>query len=644
MKARLQGDHAGSRPASGKRRRTDAAASRADSWQRAAARAATALALGVAVAAPARAQSTQDIFYTKHNLSVTGTGDFRALTETRICVFCHTPHNSEPQTPLWNKDLKSVFYEVYTSPTLGAGPIPQPSGATKLCLSCHDGTIAMGDVLNPVGGIAMGQDTLPLSSLSNFGVDLRGHHPVSFSYQNALPNNELAPSPPSDLVYGAVDEVHCTTCHDPHKDRWGKFLIKDNRFSALCTSCHDIQGWEGSAHATSAASVAGVLPRPPKTWPTWTQLNEWGCETCHTPHFAPTPEKLLNFTDQPPNPFTCTSAGCHDSSPTPPPTDPAHIGAGISLRAGRPGADIQTQVRKRSAHHETPGAMRARGSRGRFRSASLGVTCVDCHNPHVGRRDGDEAEPPYAGAELAGVAGIDRNGAEVTTVRYEYEVCLKCHGDDSSDIDYVQRIVPDTNKRLAFDPSNPSFHPVFAMGRPTGVPSIPSTLEPAMTPSSMISCTSCHADDEGTSNGPHGSAWAPILRERYETADGTRESFESYALCYRCHDRTSILSDRSFREKSFGKTTASGGGHRGHLEDGAPCAACHDPHGIYEFGTFGPSGTGPTGSHTHLVNFDRTVVAPREGSTVPVFTDTGTFSGSCSLVCHGFDHDNASYP
>jgi len=602
-----------------------------------------ALALSQAAVPAARAQSTADIVYTAHNLSVTGTGTIRAMTETRICVFCHTPHNATPLTPLWNRELEGVFYEVYTSPTLNAGPLEQPSGPTKLCLSCHDGTIAMGAVLNPAGGITMaGQDTIPFDSLSNFGVDLTGHHPVSFSYQSALPNAELVPTPPSDLVFGGNDEVHCTTCHDPHNDQWGKFLLKDNRFSALCTTCHQIAGWEGSAHATSPASVVGVLPRSPRTWPTYTQLNEWGCETCHTPHFAPTGAQLLNFTTDPPDPFTCTSAGCHSDEPAPghlvaaaPPGSAATPGASAS------GSGIATQIRKPSAHREVPGAMQQRaasGGRSNSRSSSFGVTCIDCHNPHVSTDV--EVEAPYAGGALKGVSGVDRNGIDVASVRYEYEVCLKCHGDQSSDFDFVPRVIPDTNKRRAFDPSNPSFHPVMAMGKTIGVPSIPSNLEPSMSASTMMNCSTCHADDEGGSGGPHGSVYAPILRERYETADNSQESYENYALCYRCHDRTSILSDQSFRAKTMG-TTPSGGGHRGHLMDGAPCSACHDPHGVSEWSV---AERGATGSHTHLINFDKTIVAPRAGATFPVFTDKGVYSGSCSLVCHGFDHDAASYP
>jgi hypothetical protein len=238
---------------------------------------------------------------------------------------------------------------------------------------------------------------------------------------------------------------------------------------------------------------------------------------------------------------------------------------------------------------------------------------------------------------LRGVRGVDRNGGALATATYEYEVCFKCHGDASPDRDYVPRVLNGANTRLAFATENASYHPVVGMGKDLNVPSIPSSFEPSMSPSESMYCTSCHADDEGGSRGPHGSSFAPILKERYEIADNTPELFDNYALCYRCHDRSSILRDDSFRKKAF-KTTPSGGGHSGHLAAGAPCSACHDAHGVYERG-----GTG-TGSHTHLINFDVRIVLPKTGSPFPVFNDTGTFSGSCTLVCHGVAHDNASYP
>jgi len=585
------------------------------------------------------AQTPADMVRTKHNLAVSGPGPIRALTETRICIFCHTPHNAAPLSPLWNKALEPQVYTVYTSPTLKAGPLSQPSGPTKLCLSCHDGTIAVGAVLNPAGGISMGGgDRLPPGSLSEFGLDLSGHHPVSFPYHDALPNAELAASPPPELVYGARDEVHCITCHDPHNDTYGKFLLMDNRYSALCTTCHQITGWSSSAHATSTASVVGVLPRPPKTWPTWPNLNEWGCEVCHTPHFAPTAEELLNFTTLPPEPFSCTSPGCHSSEPPPIHGATRSAAATGAARGGPVGiVDIARQIRKISAHHEPPPGVvpTARREGGAARSGIRSVACADCHNPHL--TTGARAEAPYVSGLLRGESGIDRNGLEVRAATFEYEVCFKCHADNTPDQSYIPRVVLNTNTRLAFDPANPSYHPVIDMGRNLNIPSIPSPLEPSMNPSLVIYCTTCHADDEGGSRGPHGSSFVPILRQRYEMADHTPENYDNYALCYQCHNRTSILSDVSFQ-----KSRGLGGGHSGHLAAGAPCSACHDPHGVYDVGG-AAGGAGPmgTGFHTHLINFDTSIVRPGQQA-YPVFTDTGTFSGSCNLCCHDVLHDDSA--
>ena len=62
-----------------------------------------------------------------------------------ICLPCHTPHNAdttEPDAPLWNHAVTSALYTLYDSPTMDVAP-EQPRPASKLCLSCHDGTVAL---------------------------------------------------------------------------------------------------------------------------------------------------------------------------------------------------------------------------------------------------------------------------------------------------------------------------------------------------------------------------------------------------------------------------------------------------------------------------------------------------------------------
>lgn len=571
---------------------------------------------------PTVGHALTDIVNTKHNFSVSGPGPIKALTESRICVFCHTPHNATPGTPLWNKDIQPQTYTVYTSPTLKAGnpdPIPQPFGPTKLCLSCHDGTIAIGAVVNPSGGITMmGGTTIPVGSPSYFGVDLSSHHPVSFLYSKSLPNDELVSPPPSTLVFGGADpELHCTTCHDPHNDTYGDFLAMDNRYSALCTSCHQMTNWSLSGHAAI----------------------EQGCEVCHAPHFA-LDSPLLNYTSS----DYCLS--CHNPAPSDPPLHGESVAAkaGVTAIKSPPlslgsRADIKAQTKKLSGHHEQPGFTNTslRSLKGASRSMVRSATCVDCHNPHAANKQ--KASAPYASGMLKGVSGVDRNGMEVSAATYEYEVCFKCHSDYSTNSQYIPRVINTTNLRMAFEPENPSYHPVVSMGKNISIPSIPSPLEPGLNALDTIYCTDCHRDDAGGSKGPHGSSFAPILRERYETADNTPESYQNYSLCYRCHNQASILSDASFRNKRM-RTTATGGGHSGHLANGAPCSACHDPHGVNMSSSIAMP---EIGSHTHLINFDTSIVMPTQGNRYPFFTDKGTFSGSCTLVCHGKIHNDLSY-
>jgi hypothetical protein len=164
---------------------------------------------------------SQSIVTTKHNLSVQGPGDLKSSSETEICLFCHTPHSSRPLTPLWNRNDQGVIYTLYSSSTLQALP-GQPDGTSILCLSCHDGTIALGSVISrsSVRAFQEGVTTMP-AGLSNLNTNLKNDHPISFLYTSslALADGQLRPPsaiiPPVSLEKG---KVQCTSCHNPHKN------------------------------------------------------------------------------------------------------------------------------------------------------------------------------------------------------------------------------------------------------------------------------------------------------------------------------------------------------------------------------------------------------------------------------------------
>lgn len=578
--------------------------------------------------------ATPDILSSKHNMSSWGPGDVKALTEDQVCIFCHTPHNATPSTPLWNRSiLEGTNYQLYESSTLNV-TLSQPTGPSRLCLSCHDGTVGLGAVVSISSGIAMTRELTGRSTL--LGTDLRNDHPFSFSYNDALPfNNELQASLPGDLLIYPGNTIHCTTCHDPHDNTNGQFLAVSNKNSGLCTRCHNVMGWAGSTHATSEATWNGSNPAL-NPWP-WNEkvelvnqrhtVAENGCENCHVSHNAGGPQRLMKALPEEDN---CLQK-CHNGQ----------VGS----------TNVAAEFQKGSRHHLEMAVIGDSSGRSHdpienVTSLSGHVECQDCHDPHG--VTSTAAQAPMANGRVQGVAGVDRVGAAVTSAQFEYEICFKCHGDSDVSPPVVSRVVSTINKRLVFDPTNmaltPSFHPVVGIGRNSAVPSLPSRFEPSLNASSVIYCTDCHDSDRSTKvggtgpNGPHGSQYSPILRQRYEMNTGTSENFASYALCYQCHDRDNILLDASFQ-----KRTASGmGGHSRHLEagGGTPCSVCHDPHGVYDTAHL-------SGDHTNLINFQTTVVGPVSGQTYPIFTDTGNFSGTCTLVCHGVTHNGSatySYP
>lgn len=170
-----------------------------------------------------------------------------------ICKPCHTPHNTKPlPAPLWNHEMSTATYIMYDSnrsPSMDADVSSQPSGASKICLSCHDGTVALenfGDITN--GTIFLFSDVL-------IGTDLSNDHPISFVYDTSLATDDGELYDPSTKLSGLVgstgtihddmlfqSRMECSSCHDVHNTRavpGTKLLLKDNTGSALCLTCHD---------------------------------------------------------------------------------------------------------------------------------------------------------------------------------------------------------------------------------------------------------------------------------------------------------------------------------------------------------------------------------------------------------------------
>jgi predicted CXXCH cytochrome family protein len=570
--------------------------------------------LVLATAPAAWAAAPRGVLGSKHDLSVTGPGPIRALSEPNPCAFCHLPHVGGTTS---RPDVGPVHVP-YESSTLRGRP-GRPTGATRVCLSCHDGTIAVGQTLGR--RIKTSLMAIPSGRPSNLGTDLRKSHPVSFTPGPA--RGETHSPPPGDAVrLDRAGEIQCTSCHDPHREFdgdpvMGKFLVKPARGSELCLSCHEAgfvsppTGSHASAAATFGAAQGNGLG--------FDSVAQAGCRACHRPHGADPSGRLL---DKAPREDEALCLRCHSGL-----VARANVGADWSKQfahsrneqgvhdaaEGRPGA-------RRSLPESSPGAPRH-------------ATCADCHEPHQARRDRPLGAPAIGGA-LAGVWGVDLSGQRVEPARFEYEVCLKCHGDSANKPqpaggprgDSVPRASGDANLRLQLAPSAPSSHAIASPGRSADVPG----LKAPYSTRSMIFCSDCHASDSGPgaggagARGPHGSIHPFLLERSYTTRDGSVEGPAAYALCYKCHDRDVLLSSKS----GFPL-------HRRHVvEQGSPCSACHASHGV-------SSERGTPEENAHLIDFDVSIVQARSG--VRRYRSAGPLHGSCDLTCHGKPHDPWTY-
>ena len=140
------------------------------------------------------------------------------------CDGCHVPHNAGklPGVPLWNGSDTATTFTMYSSKTLQATMDGQPSGASRLCLSCHDGA-------NP--------NFLWMSDNKKFGAGaLSNSHPISFVYDSALAAADGAlknPSLPSTLgrtiaqdLLDGDSKMQCNSCHDVHTSGVGQSQLR----------------------------------------------------------------------------------------------------------------------------------------------------------------------------------------------------------------------------------------------------------------------------------------------------------------------------------------------------------------------------------------------------------------------------------
>jgi hypothetical protein len=397
------------------------------------------------------ADRISDTANTKHNLSVTGPGPVAAISQTQICVFCHTPHGATnfPGAPLWNRRLSEQTYTTYTSSSLDAatiaGQLDQPAGSSKLCLSCHDGTLAIStvnvlggqtDVTVPMTGTGPG-DAMPAGAgtltgfTRNLGVDLTNDHPISLTYDSALAATDGELFDPVTATYidvarpgvrppvpleatgaGGQPQVQCGTCHDPHLRDTNpaeqiKFL-RLNRFQTadpisgifnetndtVCLACHDKAAWSVSAHALSTTADelyttdGANLREFPDALPVWRAA----CLNCHDTHTVHGARRLLREgTDSTAIPKSGGNAAseetcyqCHSVLPIIDNTrnEVIDVQSDFNLPRHMPITSFDQQAGTEVHDVVDADLLESQALLGKGNPVNRHVECSDCHNPH----------------------------------------------------------------------------------------------------------------------------------------------------------------------------------------------------------------------------------------------------------------------
>ncbi|MEE8449053.1 MAG: cytochrome c3 family protein [Thermodesulfobacteriota bacterium] len=130
----------------------------------------------------------------------------------------------------------------YWAKTFNETTLTAPSGVSILCLSCHDGVIAV-----DAYGSNAGSTFIPSANSTYLGTDMRDDHPISVTYPAGdLATSRFVVAPTGVKVdFGGVKRVECASCHDPHNANVataglgiGKFLRVKKENSDICLACH----------------------------------------------------------------------------------------------------------------------------------------------------------------------------------------------------------------------------------------------------------------------------------------------------------------------------------------------------------------------------------------------------------------------
>jgi predicted CXXCH cytochrome family protein len=144
---------------------------------------------------------------------------------------------------LWDHSVTAQTFTPYADPggSIDASDLTASIGAvSKLCLSCHDGSVA----IDAFGG---GAGTTTISGAADVTNDLSNDHPISFTYDTTLATADGELTSPASVdevtvsglpLFEGTGQMECATCHNAHDGASTMFLRTANTNSDLCKECH----------------------------------------------------------------------------------------------------------------------------------------------------------------------------------------------------------------------------------------------------------------------------------------------------------------------------------------------------------------------------------------------------------------------
>ena len=197
-----------------------------------------------------------------HNFTQNLTGSDSWNKREEICRVCHVPHDHNRSQMygnnglLWNHEVSTASYTMYSSPTLDGSIAAGPTGISKMCMGCHDGTVAIDTFDRYSGGAVFIDDYNPGFQVPGglYAGSLAQTHPISIVYDEVADpglNAKTAPMGASGTIADVLengDTVQCSSCHDvhdqPNESVPGTHLLRVSQKasqgapSGLCLTCH----------------------------------------------------------------------------------------------------------------------------------------------------------------------------------------------------------------------------------------------------------------------------------------------------------------------------------------------------------------------------------------------------------------------